>query len=295
MTTPPAMLDAKGRASQSLNALALGDAFGELFFTHPLNALVGVTPLPAAPWRWTDDTHMAISIVEELVEHGRVLQDDLAARFAQRFAAEPWRGYAGGAKHVLGAIAAGGRWADVAGSLFDGTGSYGNGAAMRVAPLGAFFANDVSRATREARLSAEVTHSHEEAVAGAIAVAIAAALRWSEPRLSGVALIDAVAQATPASRTRDRLVAARGIADREFRRAASELGTGNDVAAWDTVPFCVWMASHHHADFDFALRATAGGLGDRDTTCAIVAGILAPAVDEVPEEWVQRAEPVPPF
>ena len=55
-----------------------------------------------------------------------------------------------------------------------------------------------------------------------------------------------------------------------------------------------WIVDAYLLVFTGLLLA-AGGLGDRDTTCAIVAGILAPAVDEVPEEWVQRAEPVPPF
>jgi ADP-ribosylglycohydrolase len=45
---------------------------------------------------------------------------------------------------------------------FGGNGSFGNGAAMRVAPLGAYFAADPDRAAAEARLQAEITHSHVE-------------------------------------------------------------------------------------------------------------------------------------
>lgn len=51
--------------------------------------------------------------------------------------------------------------------LFYGQGSYGNGAAMRVAPLGAYFADDLALATQQARLSAEVTHAHAEGLIGA--------------------------------------------------------------------------------------------------------------------------------
>ena len=40
---------------------------------------------------------------------------------------------------------------------------------MRVAPLGAYFAEDVERAASEAHLSAQVTHAHPEGQAGAIA------------------------------------------------------------------------------------------------------------------------------
>ncbi|WP_210408401.1 ADP-ribosylglycohydrolase family protein, partial [Allokutzneria sp. NRRL B-24872] len=66
-------------------------------------------------------------------------------------------------------------WRTVAGEAFGGQGSRGNGAAMRVAPLGAHFADDPARAAMEAALSAEVTHPHPEGVAGAVAVALAAA------------------------------------------------------------------------------------------------------------------------
>jgi ADP-ribosylglycohydrolase len=42
---------------------------------------------------------------------------------------------------------------------------------MRVAPLGAFFSDDVDRCVGEARLSAEITRAYEDGIAGAIAVA----------------------------------------------------------------------------------------------------------------------------
>src|SRR5262249_10940017 len=53
-----------------------------------------------------------------------------------------------------------------------GYGSYGNGAAMRVSPIGFAF-NSLDEVLREAKLSAEVTHNHQEAVKGAQAVASA--------------------------------------------------------------------------------------------------------------------------
>jgi ADP-ribosylglycohydrolase len=52
------------------------------------------------------------------------------------------------------------------------------GSAMRVAPLGAYFADDPERIADQARLSAMPTHSHAEAAAGAVAVAVAAGLAW---------------------------------------------------------------------------------------------------------------------
>lgn len=71
----------------------------------------------------------------------------------------------------------GGSWQVGAKSMFGGQGSFGNGAAaMRVAPLDAYFADDLERVAQEARLSAEVTHNHPEGVAGGIAAAVATAV-----------------------------------------------------------------------------------------------------------------------
>jgi ADP-ribosylglycohydrolase len=56
---------------------------------------------------------------------------------------------------------------------------------MRVAPLGAYYADDLRKAAAEAVLSAEVTHTHPEGVAGAVATAVAAALAAGEPHVRG--------------------------------------------------------------------------------------------------------------
>jgi len=122
------------KAKRSLEGLSVGDAFGQLFFQlSPYR----ITPsgLPQGPWRWTDDTHMAMSIVEILATYGRIEQDALARAFAGRYAKEPFRGYGGGARRLLEQIAEEGL-ARIVARLF-GARSYGNGAAMRVAPVGA--------------------------------------------------------------------------------------------------------------------------------------------------------------
>ena len=66
-------------------------------------------------------------------------------------------------------------WQAVTTGQFAGQGSYGNGAAMRAVPLGAWFRDDLTAAGGQARLSALTTHAHAEAVAGAVAVAVAPA------------------------------------------------------------------------------------------------------------------------
>ncbi len=60
----------------------------------------------------------------------------------------------------------------------------------------------------------------------------------------------------------------------------------------DTVPFTLYCAARFMGDFEEALRFTVAGLGDRDTTCAIVGGIVACAAP-VPKTFIAAREPLP--
>jgi ADP-ribosylglycohydrolase len=280
-------------ARRSLDGLSVGDAFGELFFLYSPHE-ASLATLPTRPWRWTDDTHMALSIVETLELDGRIDTDRLAARFAARFAADPMRGYARGAAHLLERVGHGESWRAIAPTLF-GSGSFGNGGAMRVAPLGAFFATDLERVVREAVASAEVTHAHPEGQAGAVAVAVATALALTRADLRGESFIRATLPFVPDGETRRRIEYACTIAGSDLSRAMLALGTGAEVSAQDTVPFCIWSAAHHLGQFEAALWNTAKGYGDVDTTCAIVGGIVAASVAEVPAHLIARREPLPPL
>ncbi len=179
-------------------------------------------------------------------------------------------------------------------------GSFGNGAAMRVAPLGAFFADQpLEVVCLQARLSAEVTHAHAEGIAGAIAVAAAAALAWRRRGASGVlgrTWIAAVRDAVPRGYTRDVVAEALDVpSDATIVEAAQTLGNGSGVTAPDTVPSCLWVVAHASRGFEQALWHTVSALGDRDTTCAIVGGVLAltNGPDGIPQRWLQSREALP--
>lgn len=287
-------MDQRTRTLHSLDGLSVGDAFGERFFFHgarePL-PVIEARALPPPPWRWTDDTHMALSVVEVLAEHGHIEQDALARAFSARFAEEPRRGYAHGAFDLLTGYGRGTDWRREAPALFDG-GSWGNGGAMRAAPIGAYFAGDPVAAARAGARSAEVTHAHPEGQAGAVAVAVAAALLAGQHAPEGGAFIDAVMAHVPEGLVFEGLRWAAEIPAHDFDRAVDVLGTGWRVSALDTVPFCLWVVAHERA-FEPALWRTVAGLGDRDTTCAIVGGILAAGGAAIPEAWLAAREPLP--
>jgi ADP-ribosylglycohydrolase len=281
------------RAMRSLEGLSVGDAYGEqFFFIFPDRA--GSYALPGGIWLWTDDTHMALSIVEVLKRYDRIDQDALARTFAKRFQEEPLRGYGRGTVRLLTRIADGGNWRTLSTELFGG-GSYGNGSAMRVAPVGGYFHSDLQRAAEEARLSAVVTHAHPEGQAGAVAVAVAAAIAAQRPFPTGNDFLREVEKFVPDRGTLHRLRSAHDIPCDDLPSAIEKLGTGAKVSAQDTVPFCLWCAAHHLDNFEEAVRWTAGGRGDSDTTCAIVGGITALSSNTIPSQWLKQREPLPPI
>jgi ADP-ribosylglycohydrolase len=281
--------------------LSVGDAFGERFFGTESVVLsrIAARSLPASPWFWTDDTAMALSVCQVLEQYGRVDSDALAMRFASAYRRDPRRGYGGTAQEILMAISLGAPWREVAAEVFDGQGSMGNGAAMRAAPIGAYFADDLEAAAEQAGASAAPTHAHAEGVAGAVAVAVAAALacrvRMGRAQSSPAAFLSEVTARTPPGATQDGLARACGLAlESEPFQAAALLGSGRNVTSADTVPFSLWCAARHLNDFEQALWSTVSGLGDRDTTCAIVGGVVALAVGEagIPRGFVEAREPL---
>jgi len=237
------------RAIHSLQGLSRGDVFGERFFVHPdlAHSLITYRTAPSGPWRYTDDTVMAIAITEILEEFEEIHPERLAANFGRHFMADPHRGCGHAMHSLLPELADHPQhWKKLAPQLFKGSGSFGNGAAMRVAPIGAFFADDLDTLVKQAELSAMITHSHPEGIAGAIAVALATALAWrhrSSP-VSPADFLQQICERIPMSEVHLRMARALALLENTtVEQAASALETGAQVSAQDTVPCCLWAAA----------------------------------------------------
>jgi ADP-ribosylglycohydrolase len=115
--------------------------------------------------RFTDDTVLTVAVAHAILE-GVGYGDSIRA-FAQRY---PHAGYGGSFKKWMGL------------SEPRPYNSFGNGAAMRVSPVGFAF-DSVQRVLEEAKRSAEVSHNHPEGIKGAQATALAVFLaRHGEDR-----------------------------------------------------------------------------------------------------------------
>jgi ADP-ribosylglycohydrolase len=283
----------------SLTGLSVGDALGQTFF-HAGTELadrIEQRQVPRGIWHYTDDTEMALSIVGTLDRDGKIDPDVLATAFATRF--NPRRGYGAGAYTLLTRLQWGADWRTEVSEMFGGSGSYGNGAAMRVAPLGAYFADDLAAVKENAMLSAQPTHAHPEGIAGAIAVAVAAALAFrvgEGESMTPAKFLQQVLENVPAGETRSGIQRAADISGTYPPSIAAEkLGSGYRVSAQDTVPFVMWCVAHHLEDYQDAFWTTVSGLGDMDTTCAIAGGIVALSARRsgIPPAWLASREPLP--
>jgi len=174
-------------------------------------------------------------------------------------------------------------------------GSCGNGAAMRVAPLGAllkdYTAYEVARA---ASLAALPTHDHPEGIAGSMAVAAAA---WILAK--GVTgkddFLNHVVSVTPQGEVeRGIQKAIRLPFDAPLGLAIQMLGNGMHVTCQDTVPVCIWMvarALEKKQTYQELITDTAALGGDVDTTCAIVGGIYG-VISDPSAEWMDLCLPM---
>jgi ADP-ribosylglycohydrolase len=281
-----------------LEGLSVGDALGRRFVGPPelVDPRVAARAVPPAPWRWSDDTLMAVSVADVLSRYDGVDQDELADDLARRW--EPDRGHGPATRELLLALRAGGRWWVLAPAAYDGEGSYGAGAAARAAPIGAWWSDDLEAVVDEAEAAAEVTHAHDEGTAGSVAVAVATALatRRDGEALQGSALLAEVAGHLPTSRVADHIETAAILGpDADPAHVVDRLQAGTGSSAFEVVPFALWAAARSLDDWAGAVWTALVAPGDRDTRGAIAGAVVAARTgrDAVPIAWREARERLP--
>jgi poly(ADP-ribose) glycohydrolase ARH3 len=259
-----------------LLGLAIGDALGapfegmpadNIFWGYGQSADLVKNPTGETLY-YTDDTEMMIGVAEILSEHGRIVEEPLCRAFVDNY--HPERGYGRGARVVIEAMAKGDDWRQAARSHFPG-GSFGNGAAMRVAPIGLLFGDDLDRVMEEARLSALPTHVHPLGVEGAQLLAVAVALALRGPPLDKKTFYRELRHRTRQEEFRWAVGAAARL------RPGDTIGMlGSSLEAHRSVVTAIaCFVSSSQSYEDTVARAI--GLGDDTDTLAAMAGALCGA------------------
>ena len=242
---------------------------------------------------YTDDAHMMIGMAESLIKSKGFDGRDMTYTFIRNYELEPFRGYGPGPPRIFRAIRAGAAWDTAAQELYGG-GSFGNGSAMRIAPVGVLYHDDPIMLREVAYKSSQITHAHrlgkEGAALQAYAVALAANL---VPRTSFnqdgflAKLTDFVEEAVYKEKL-DKIKELLAQPDRA--RAAMELGNG--IEAFNSVPSAIYSFLVHHDSFARAVIHAVSLGGDTDTIGAMTGAIAGAylGVDAIPNQWRDKLE-----
>jgi len=245
--------------------------------------------------RWTDDTHMTMGLAQSLVERKGFDGEHLAWTFLRNYEREPWRGYAPGPPTVFSLLRAGVPWNEASRYLFGGRGSYGNGAAMRVAPVGLLYYDDPVRLREVAEAQSLLTHAHELGREGAVLQARAVSLALCAPPPSSFDPFDFLEELesfTSHPVYLEKLGKVRKMLEEGGRRERVVRELGNGVEAHRSVPTAICCFLLHFGSFGEALRYAVGLGGDTDTIGAMTGALSGAYHGEggIPREWRERVE-----
>jgi len=242
---------------------------------------------------YTDDTHMMIGMAESLVQKEGFDGEHMVHVFIQNYELEPWRGYGAGPPTVFRMIRAGEHWDKVAAKLYHG-GSYGNGSAMRIAPLALFYHDDLTMLKEVAHRSSRITHSHPLGIEGAALQAFAVALSVGlEPGtdFNPRDFLARLAELSQQEAYKKKLETAGLLLDESDRaRVVAELGNG--VEAFNSVPTAIYSFLSHLDSFKTAILFAVSLGGDTDTIAAMTGAITGAylGIESIPDKWGVKLE-----
>jgi len=279
----------------------LGDAFGSGFEgMGPDRARFHMSNLSKKLLRnYTDDTDMTLALAESTIQSGKVDPENIAKQFSLN--CDLTRGYAIGTIKAVQALRAGLQWHQAARIVFE-EGSFGNGAAMRVSPVGLFYHHDLD-ALREAAIEqASITHVHPLGQWGAVMQACSVGLAVIQNPKESFKKEDIIVHLREIlwqgpieyikalNKIEEMLAQGKKLQAREVVQSI-----GNRVEAHFSVPSACYIAITYSPDFCDAIRAAISLGGDTDTITGMVGAIVGAHVGEkgLPVEWLEQLEDGP--
>lgn len=284
--------DLKSKFTGALIGTAVGDALGAPVEGWSMEQVHSVYS-ERKRWkmsygRYTDDTELMIGVAESLIRNKGFNGADMARTFVRNYDAK--RGYGPGSTGALKRIKEGESWDEASKKLFGGEGSYGNGAAMRIAPIGLFYYDNADKLREIAYKSCQITHSHELGKAGAALQAFAVALAVRGQKESMLSELKNFAQNDVYEdkiRRIDALILDKGATPK--KEIIAKLGNG--MAAFDSVPTAIYSFLRFDRFEDSVIYAVSLG-GDTDTIGAMTGAISGAYYGEggIPNEWMEQLE-----
>lgn len=233
--------------------------------------------------QFTDDSQLSILVAESLIDRSGFDPEDLAARYVDWIESGVARGYGRTTLLAVNNLKSGKLWNE------SGVpGSYGNGTAMRAAPFGVYFRNDLYALQSIVKMDSAITHKSDEAEAGALAIALAAYYIVNEQTDD---MVENICRALPSSVVKTKLSQVPKLlaSKTEPLVALKNIGTRADVR--QTVP-AVFYLYGKFPKFEDAIEHAIRAGGDTDTTAAIVGALIGTrdGIRGIPQAWVDGVE-----
>ena len=238
---------------------ALGDAIGACYENIAVSGDVP-TEWPAV-LHITDDTQLTLATCESVLECGEVRPESIAEHFLRWFRQRRLTRLGSSTLKALRELDVGGHWA-LTGAVGEHTA--GNGAAMRIAPLAFLLDPDDYDQRRTIRDVCRITHHHEEAYIGALAILRAIRLLATGASPDETLIRDLIDK-LPDSRVRDRLIV---IGESRFTLQEYTKQFGSTGYVVDSVPLAI-LAAIRQQGFQATLRAIVQCGGDTDTVASL--------------------------
>jgi ADP-ribosyl-[dinitrogen reductase] hydrolase len=276
------LVNLQDRIAGCLIGGAIGDALG-----FPFEGQSAPKYLLPTQWIISDDTQLTIATCEAIVRHQSVSPEIIATKFATWFREGRIRGMGASTLKALTELAAGGHWALVGRK---GEMAAGNGAAMRVAPLG-FLLNPAPDADRTLlRDICRITHHSDEAYVGALAVVLAIHSIAIEQHALQPSLLEYIFQQLPDSNVRDRIgEISKAMLEQGIAACGKQFGASAYVA--ESVPLALAAATLAPTHgFEGVLKAVIECGGDTDTNASIFGQICGTGLglDRLPRELINH-------
>jgi len=243
---------------------------------------------------YTDDTEMMIGIAESLIECGTFNDQHMALTFCRNY--NQHRGYGSGTTRVLQLIKSGTPWEQAVKEVFPG-GSYGNGAAMRIAPVACLYVGRPDELRKFAAGSARLTHAHPQAIEGAalqasaVALALTADSRYPLDKKGFLRSLKS-SLSPEAGEYSEKLDCVEKLLEIEpaVERIVRELGNG--VKASQSVCTCIYSFLANPGSFEKAVVKAVNLGGDTDTIGAMTGAISGAYHGRkgIPGRWLDHLE-----